>query len=280
MKQRFLWTSLCAAACIAGASRPAGATAQDAPPKRLSQQEAEHEDAQQEMLKLFGKVERRLKDIDKLLQDASAGDTKKLKEAGLSGMDQLLQRTAQSSREVQQDIDRLLELARQAGQQGGGGGGGGSSSNRQPNGQQGGQQQQQGGGEGSSSPLDGRSEQSTQREAVPELPQQGGTQQQRGQDQAGQQRQQQQQGSQPQSQQGGERPNDPRNAGGRQGNQQGSDPAADAKGAGSAQTDGADRWGDLPVHARDVFRTQGGRDLPPRYRDAIDGYYRRLNKRP
>jgi hypothetical protein len=36
----------------------------------------------------------------------------------------------------------------------------------------------------------------------------------------------------------------------------------------------------LPVHARDVFRTQGGRDLPPRYRDAIDGYYRRLSKNP
>lgn len=278
MKQAFLWPSL-AAAWIAVCVASTAAAPQDEPPKRLSQQEAEHEDAQQEMLKLFGKVERRLKDIDKLLQDASAGDTKKLKEAGLSGMDQLLQRTAQSSREVQQDIDRLLELARQAGQQGGGGGGGGSSSNRQPNGQQGGQQQQQG-GEGSSSPLDGRSEQSTQREAVPEVPEQGGAQAKPEGGSAGNGQQQQQQGSRPDERQGGQRPNDPRNAGGRQGNQQGSDPSSDAKGAGAAAADAGDRWGDLPVHARDVFRTQGGRDLPPRYRDAIDGYYRRLNKRP
>lgn len=39
-----------------------------------------------------------------------------------------------------------------------------------------------------------------------------------------------------------------------------------------------DRWGDLPVYARDVFRAQGGDDLPMRYRDFIDGYYRRLNE--
>ena len=40
----------------------------------------------------------------------------------------------------------------------------------------------------------------------------------------------------------------------------------------------ADRWGDLPQHARDVFRTQGGADLPVRYRDWIDAYYKRLNR--
>jgi len=32
------------------------------------------------------------------------------------------------------------------------------------------------------------------------------------------------------------------------------------------------------VHARDVFRTQGGGDLPARYRDWIDAYYQRLNR--
>jgi hypothetical protein len=38
----------------------------------------------------------------------------------------------------------------------------------------------------------------------------------------------------------------------------------------------ADRWGDLPVRAREIFRVEGTSDLPPQYRDWIDGYYRRL----
>lgn len=44
--------------------------------------------------------------------------------------------------------------------------------------------------------------------------------------------------------------------------------------------DGKDRWGDLPVHARDVFRAQGGGDMPARYREWIDAYYKRLNQNP
>lgn len=39
-----------------------------------------------------------------------------------------------------------------------------------------------------------------------------------------------------------------------------------------------DRWGDLPIHVRDLFRAQGNGDLPPRYREWIDAYYRRLNR--
>jgi hypothetical protein len=41
--------------------------------------------------------------------------------------------------------------------------------------------------------------------------------------------------------------------------------------------DSSDRWGELPTHAREVFRNNGGGDLPPYYRDWIDQYYRRLN---
>ncbi|HUR28859.1 MAG TPA: hypothetical protein VM509_11775, partial [Planctomycetota bacterium] len=37
-----------------------------------------------------------------------------------------------------------------------------------------------------------------------------------------------------------------------------------------------ERWGDLPIQVREVFRTEGGEDMPPQYRDWIDGYYRRL----
>jgi hypothetical protein len=31
------------------------------------------------------------------------------------------------------------------------------------------------------------------------------------------------------------------------------------------------------MHAREVFRNDGGGDVPPYYRDWIDQYYRRLN---
>jgi hypothetical protein len=41
----------------------------------------------------------------------------------------------------------------------------------------------------------------------------------------------------------------------------------------------AERWGDLPVRVRDIFRNQGGRDTPIQYRDWIDSYYRRLSER-
>jgi hypothetical protein len=33
------------------------------------------------------------------------------------------------------------------------------------------------------------------------------------------------------------------------------------------------------VQVRELFRAQGGDDLPPRYRDWIDAYYRRLSGR-
>ncbi|MEY4775362.1 MAG: hypothetical protein RIT40_2397 [Planctomycetota bacterium] len=249
---------------------------QEEPPRRLSQQQG---DGQEEMIQLFGKVERRLKEIDALLNNAAAGDTKQLRDAGLSSMDQLLKRTAQSSREVQQDIDRLLELARQAGQPNGSGGGSGQQqSNGSSQGQSSGQQSSSSPSAGSSSPLDGRSEQSTQREATPEMPQAGGQQQRDSSQPSGAQPQgQPSEGQQPS---GGSQPTAGRANPAQSGaNQQGGDPTGSARGS-AAEAQQADRWGDLPVHARDVFRSQGGRELPPRYRDAIDGYYRKLNKRP
>jgi hypothetical protein len=42
--------------------------------------------------------------------------------------------------------------------------------------------------------------------------------------------------------------------------------------------DPTDNWGFLPPQVRDVFRTQGGGDLPAQYREWIDAYYKRLNK--
>tara|TARA_R110002096_G_scaffold99189_4_gene219971 strand:- start:5158 stop:5574 length:417 start_codon:yes stop_codon:yes gene_type:complete len=40
-----------------------------------------------------------------------------------------------------------------------------------------------------------------------------------------------------------------------------------------------DVWGNLPIHLQDIFRAEGGADMPAQYRDWIDAYYRRLNER-
>ena len=45
------------------------------------------------------------------------------------------------------------------------------------------------------------------------------------------------------------------------------------------QMTGGDEWGNLPIHVRELFRAEGGQRLPARYRDWIDSYYRRLNRR-
>ena len=48
---------------------------------------------------------------------------------------------------------------------------------------------------------------------------------------------------------------------------------------GSAAGRSTDVWGNLPIHLQDIFRAEGGGDLPAQYRDWIDAYYRRLNDR-
>jgi hypothetical protein len=39
-----------------------------------------------------------------------------------------------------------------------------------------------------------------------------------------------------------------------------------------------ERWGTLPEHARAIFSSEGDDEVPPRYRDWIDAYHRRLNR--
>ncbi len=217
------------------------------------------DDVQREMVELFQKVERDLRAIDRLLQEASRAPTGS---SGGSVAEQL--RNAQSSGEgVQRDIDRILELA----------------ASQRPNpsssSSSGGPPSEQG-----SSPMDGRGEQSTGREATPSAPQSGGSEKKPG----GQEKQ-----------PGEEKQPGPEKKPGEQGRQnadgpdaskadpqqqKGSDPTAGAQGAGSSSSDARDRWGDLPFHAREVFRNEGGRDMPPLYREWIDAYYRRLNKQP
>jgi len=53
-------------------------------------------------------------------------------------------------------------------------------------------------------------------------------------------------------------------------------PRRASDGNASRRDDERDAWGSLPLHARAVFRTQGGGDMPAQYRDWIDAYYKRL----
>jgi hypothetical protein len=215
--------------------------------------------AQQEMVELFGKVERTLKQIDDLLRDASSPPPAAAGGAA-SALARKLEQAQKDGEEVRKSIDRIIELAQQCNPSPGGGGGG--------------QQRQQQEGEGQS-PLDRQGEQSTGRESTPAMPQ-------RGQGEPQPQGEQEKPGAEQkkQDQQGRTSPDDPRGSKQDPFQQPGGEPRSGAKGGASGASDGKDRWGDLPVHAREVFRSEGGRDLPPLYRDWIDSYYRRLNKKP
>lgn len=210
-----------------------------------------------EMVVLFQRVETSLREIDRLLYDASAG--KPVGSQAESGIAEILRRSRVKNQEVLDDIDRMLQLAQERGSQ-------------QQQQQSGSSGQGQGQGQGQSQtgqggPSQGSRDGSTQREQTPQGPggerSQGDSSSGEGQPQGDAQ-----QGDQPRG--GAEQPGDGQTRAGDR-------PLRDPTGAGAG--DGADgRWGDLPVHVRELFRAQGGADLPPHYRDWIDAYYRRLNR--
>ena len=53
-------------------------------------------------------------------------------------------------------------------------------------------------------------------------------------------------------------------------------PPPHAKTAQEPKADATERWGDLPIQVREVFTNEGGAEMPPQYRDWIDGYYKKL----
>lgn len=225
------------------------------------------DDVQREMIELFGKVERELRAIDRLLQEASRAPGAG---AGTSLAEQL--RTAQASGEsVKKDIDRILELAA-------------SQSPSSSSSSSGGEPQP---GQGQN-PMDRQGEQSTGRESTPSTPEQGGEKPEPGGEQphpGGEQKQPGGEQKKPGEDQkpgdeGRERADGPQASKSDPEQKPGSDPAGAAKGSGANPSDARDRWGDLPFHAREVFRNEGGRDMPPLYREWIDAYYKRLNKKP
>jgi hypothetical protein len=203
------------------------------------------QDAKQEMTDLFLQVESKLQEIDRLLYDAGAGGAvgDKLEDAGI---DRLLREAGERSQAVQAGIDRIIELAREQQQQ-------------QSSSGAGGQPQSKG-----DSPLDRQQPGEQQREKKPggQAPDQ--------QDPQGDPNEQKDSQGEPKS------PKDSKDDSQRTG----SNPPGGPKGSPSNPIDDRERWGELPEQARDVFRVQGGGDLPPRYRDFIDSYYRRMSRRP
>jgi hypothetical protein len=219
--------------------------------------------AQKELVELFGKVETRLRAIDKLLSDAGAGDTRALSKVGPSGIDELLKQSKKHGEEALQDIDKILEIAKQMGQQSSSSGGG--------------QPQQSGEPQSGQSPLEGQQGNTTQRENTPTTPD-GADKKPDGSKPDGEKGQSKspKDGKKPE---GEGTPKDPKASKQSPHNQASNAPPGSAKDSAANTSDTRERWGDLPQHARDVFRSEGGRDMPVQYRDWIDAYYRRLNQK-
>ena len=226
------------------------------------------EDARQQMIKLFGEVETRLRQIDKLLSEAAAGergaqDAQKPIGEAAAGIGALVKRTQEEGKAVVEGIDKILELAAQQQQQEGQGGGSGTGNGaKTSNTSQGGKTGQPGEEQGKS-PLEGQRDTTTQRESTPDKP--------------GSEKGKQPDGQQPDqsgSPKGNKKaPGDGKNTSGK------APPGLETEKAAHG-ADSRESWGYLPEHARDVFRTQGGGQMPARYREWIDAYYKKLNQKP
>ena len=230
-------------------------------------------EAQEEMLELFHDIEENLKTVDILLSDAGAGDTSSLSEVKEAGIGRLLENSRAKSQQVLTDIDRLLAIAEEMGQQAG------SPSPGSQTGEQSGSPSQ--GPEGSQPGQQGS--QSTQREQTPEGPGQSpsGQEPMNSEQPGGEEPGEEQQGAGEQPPQGqGETPDDGQQSANKDPeNKLGNEPPTDPTGAGSKAGSSRDRWGDLPIHYQDVFRGEDSGEMPVRYREWIDAYYRRLNQR-
>lgn len=223
------------------------------------------QDTQERMRQLFASVERRLESIDLMLGDAAAGDTSSLTEVADAGLDRLLRDSVDSGREVQRELDELLQIAQQMSQ---------SSSS---SGSQSGQPQSPGESPGASS---GQGQDSQSQEQTPSMPEssgsQGGEEPQPGEGEEPSGEGEQPGGTEPE----GQHQPEENGASGEEGeNSAGEDPLAGETERLRARDLHGESWGNLPSHVRDTFQAEGRGELPSRYRDWIDGYYHRLNRR-
>lgn len=246
----------------------------DLPP--LAGESTPDDDIDAQIEKLIGDVERQLRNIDRLLENAAAGgagagEAAREAQATAKAMTELMKRSRAESESAVKNIDQILELAsipRQSNSPGGGKcsslrkcqGQGSSQGDSQKPSQ--GQQQAQG-----KSPLEGSRDATTQREKTGDNQGEAGGRK----DQPGGQDPKMAKAGQPQgNQRSDQTPTQ----------QEGAPPPGSEKGAPMNSMANAETWGFLPEHARDVFRSQGGGEYPARYRDWIDNYYKKLNQRP
>lgn len=212
----------------------------------------------EDLEQLFLKVEKRLQRVTDLLYEASSGDVSGAEDIGSAGIDELIREAEQGvagassgmarilgatrsqSEATLDDIQRILEMAEQQSSSSS------SSSSSQSPSSQGMPQQGQ-------TPSGSRKQESGERPPEP-----GEGQEQQGEPKDGQQ---------------------PR---GSQESDAGQDGSSDApppgETGGPSGASGAEEWGDLPVHLRKVFQNGVSEDVPPRYRDWVDSYYKRLNR--
>ncbi len=216
---------------------------------------------QDEMAELFIKVDKRLQRVSELLFEASTGDASRADEIGSSGIDeliraaesasgagsagiaQLLEATKLQSQQAGTEIERILEIAAENQ----------SNSSGQPS------QSPKSEGE---NPQQGQTPSGSRKEEKGEGPPQGepGSETQEG-----------------EPQKNGETPNGGQE---QEGSEDGPGKVPPGSETGAARDgSGNEEWGDLPVHLRKVFQNGVSDDVPPRYRDWVDAYYKRLNRR-
>ncbi|MBI1381647.1 MAG: hypothetical protein GC161_11245 [Planctomycetaceae bacterium] len=220
------------------------------PPNPLGQDATSPEE---ELRRLFAQVERSLRQIDDMLFEAGAGDP--LVDDADSGLAKLLEKTLVESRLTVERMDRILDVAQQMSSQ---------------------QQSQSSSGQGGQSGSEGSESGGQQRGQAPRQGQEGGEE---NPDPSRDLGNSQNPGERPEGQ--GEnqgQPNDGQEGGGTD-QQQGS-PGAPGSAERAAPGTGANPWGDLPPRVQQIFRTQGGEDMPPAYRGWIDAYHRRLGQSP
>jgi hypothetical protein len=112
------------------------------------------------------------------------------------------------------------------------------------------------------SPLDNPQGEPTQKEETPEGPEQGEKPEKPGEKPGG-----------------GNQPKNPHESSDRNPrNSRGDSPPDMEVDSANRSADSRNRWGDLPMHVREVFRTEDKGYMPARYRDWIDSYHRRLNR--
>lgn len=103
-----------ATSCVWG-SAFAGSSAQEprpeqAPPSKIGASGAPASDPHDEIRKLLGQVEVRLREIDRLLSDAAESSPRAREQSAPAGIDEFLTQSGDRSRQVVEDFDRILEL--------------------------------------------------------------------------------------------------------------------------------------------------------------------------